>query len=202
MERMMTRPWKPWQAGIAIGLLGALAYLSSAASGRNYPLGVTHGVLHAGLLVTDSNLKHVYRKPEKTEKSTAADRSAAARTVTTGVTAPKRPEVAPAQKKVVWWLILLVTGLMAGSWTAGRMSGETRLLPKPPEQTVIALLGGVVLGSGAGIAKGCVVGNMLSGIGLMSAGLFLFVFAAILANWVTSWFYLMGGSFYSRKQPE
>ncbi|MCP5114794.1 MAG: YeeE/YedE family protein, partial [bacterium] len=39
----LTRSWKPWEAGLLIGILGSAAYLSSAASGRNYPLGVTHG---------------------------------------------------------------------------------------------------------------------------------------------------------------
>ena len=57
--RLLTRSWRPWQAGIAIGLLALPAYLSSAATGRNYPLGVTHGVLFASLLVTDAPVQHV-----------------------------------------------------------------------------------------------------------------------------------------------
>jgi len=62
-KRFITRPWKPWYAGVAIGLLMVPAYLSSAASGRNYPLGVTHGVMQAELLLTDNNFNHVYQKP-------------------------------------------------------------------------------------------------------------------------------------------
>jgi hypothetical protein len=45
---------------MAIGVLAAFAYLSSVPSGRNYPLGVTHGVMHAELLITEFPLKHVY----------------------------------------------------------------------------------------------------------------------------------------------
>jgi uncharacterized membrane protein YedE/YeeE len=56
IKSAMTKSWKPWQAGLLIGILGSAAYLSSAASGRNYPLGVTHGVLHAQMLITESNL--------------------------------------------------------------------------------------------------------------------------------------------------
>jgi len=59
---MLYKSWKPWAAGIAVGLLVIPAYLSSSASGRNYPLGVTHGVLHVQLLATESNLNHVYQK--------------------------------------------------------------------------------------------------------------------------------------------
>jgi hypothetical protein len=44
-ERLTTSSWSPATAGAFIGVLGWLAYLSSAACGRNYPLGVTHGVM-------------------------------------------------------------------------------------------------------------------------------------------------------------
>ena len=176
---LLARTWRPWQAGLAIGVLGGVAYLSSAATGRNYPLGVTHGVLHAHLLVTDSPLKHVWAKPARGTAKAPAPQSAA----------PAVP-----RKKVVWWLIGLVVSLAAGSWLSGRLSGEARLLPKPPEQTVVAFLGGLLVGAGAGLAKGCVVGNIMSGWALMSVGTVLFGIVVVLANWVTTYFYLMGGS--------
>ncbi len=180
-ERLLTRSWKPWQAGLAIGLLAMPAYLSSAATGRNYPLGVTHGVLHAQLLVTDHNLNHVW------QKQVPANANPAAQT-------PKPP----AGKKVVWWLVLLVTSLVIGSWVSGRLSGEARLLRKPPEQTVVAFFGGILVGTGAAFATGCVIGNILSGWALMSVGMFLFGIVTILTNWVTTYLYLMGGSLWSR----
>ena len=43
-ERIAVKGWSFAAAGIFIGVIGWLAYLSSAARGRNYPLGVTHGV--------------------------------------------------------------------------------------------------------------------------------------------------------------
>ena len=180
-ERALTRSWKPWQAGLAIGLLAMPAYLSSAATGRNYPLGVTHGVLHAQLLVTDHNLNHVWQKQVPVNPNPAAQ--------------TPRP---PAGKKVVWWLILRVTHLVIGSWVSGRLSGEARLLPKPPEQTVVAFFGGILVGTGAAFATGCVIGNILSGWALMSIGMFLFGIVTILTNWVTTYLYLMGGSVWSR----
>jgi hypothetical protein len=181
-QRIIFRSWKPWQAGIAIGILACFAYLSSTASGRNYPLGVTHGVLHAQLLITDAPLKHVYTaKPvssslQKTSHAKIAD-------------------TAKPAKKVSWWLILEVLFLVVGSFTSAKLSNKIKFLPRPPDQTVIAFLGGILLGAGATIAGGCVVGNIMSGIALMSVGNVLFLITVVLANWATTWFYLMGGGF-------
>jgi hypothetical protein len=38
-----------------------------------------------------------------------------------------------------------------------------------------------------------VVGNIMSGWALMSVGMILFGVVTILANWITSYFYLLGG---------
>jgi len=172
LQRMMSRSWKPWIAGVAIGLLMVPAYLSSAASGRNYPLGVTHGVMQAELLLIDQDLNHVWQ-PRK---------------------ASPAPAAGPTAKPVSWWLVGLVLSMVLGSWVSARMSGRTKLLPKPPDQLIVAILGGFLTGAGAAIATGCIVGNIMSGWALMSVGTFLFGLVAILANWATTYFYLMGGS--------
>ncbi len=176
MRRLLMRPWKPWQAGVAIGLLALPAYMSSAASGRNYPLGVTHGVLQLQVLVTETEINHVYQKPSDEMP----------------VLPPATPQ--SQQKKVVWWLVLLVLGLLGGALTSGRLSGQARLKPKPPEQTLVAILGGFLVGVGAALATGCVIGNIMSGWALMSVGMFLFGAATLLGNWIMTHFYLMGGS--------
>jgi len=178
-SRLLFKPWKPWMAGIAIGILVIPAYLSSSLSGRNYPLGVTHGVLHVQLLATESNLNHVWQKkapPAISQKSESV-----------------KPVSVPTGKKVSWWLIALVISLVAGSWTSARLTNKAKLLPKPPGQTVIAFLGGILVGTGAAFATGCVIGNIVSGWALMSVGGFIFGAVTILANWITTYFYLMGG---------
>jgi len=180
LQRIMVRPWKPWQAGLAIGILACFAYLSSGASGRNYPLGVTHGVLHTQLLMTDAPLKHVYAPPVK---PSVLQNMAPVQSATT---------VTPA-KKVSWWLILEVMALVLGAFTSAKLSGKIRFIPRPPDQTVVAFFGGLLLGGGAAIAGGCVVGNIMSGVALMSVGNVLFLITVVLANWATTWFYLMGG---------
>jgi uncharacterized membrane protein YedE/YeeE len=177
-ERWIKRPWKPWHAGIAIGLLMVPAYLSSAASGRNYPLGVTHGVMQAELLLIDSDFRHVYQTPNSALSKTQRQNS---KTVSP-----------PAGKRVVWWLVLLILSLMLGSSIAGRLSGEAKLRPKPPDELLFAAFGGVLVGTGAALATGCVVGNIMSGWALQSLGMLFFGVVTILANWLATYFYLMG----------
>jgi hypothetical protein len=172
--RVLTRSWKPWVSGLAIGLLMVPAYLSSAASGRNYPLGVTHGVMHAELLLVDQNFQHVWTANPPTSVATESS-------------------TPPPAKRISWWLVFLVSSLVLGSWVSGRMSGQAKLRPKPPDEVVVALLGGVLVGVGAAIATGCVVGNIMSGWALMSVGGILFGVVTLLANWMTTYFYLMGG---------
>jgi hypothetical protein len=184
-QRLLRRPWKPWQAGVAIGVLAVPAFLSAVASGRNYPLGVTHGVLHAYEIVADSVSIETGRPAPAAASAAvpAAQQSAAGSAV-----------AAPAKKKVSAWLILVVVAMIPGAWVAARLSGQARLLPKPPEQTVTAFVGGILVGVGAGFATGCVVGNILSGWALMSVGMLLFGIATLLANWAVTYFYLMGGT--------
>lgn len=89
----------------------------------------------------------------------------------------------------------VVIGMVPGAWVAARLSGVARLAKRDPAETVTAFFGGILVGAGAGFATGCVVGNILSGWALMSVGMFLFGAVTILANWVTTYVYLMGGRF-------
>lgn len=176
---LLIRPWKPWQAGLAIGVVVALSLISSAASGRNYPIGVTHGVLNIQELVTDNQLIHVFGPAVA-----AASKSA-----------PSTPvKAAPGAKKITWWLVLVTGGLFFGALAAASLSGRIRMSPKPPGQVVTAAAGGFLVGVGAALATGCVVGNIFSGWALLSVGMLLFGIATILANWIVTYFYLMNGT--------
>jgi hypothetical protein len=86
---------------VPIGILATFGYLSSVSTGRNYPIGITHGVAHAYLLISDFNVEHNFGIPKKIETMSMP------------------------------------------------------LEAKPPEQTVIAMLGGFLIGIGAAIASGC-----------------------------------------------
>ena len=168
---LMTKPWKPWQAGIGVGLVVVASLFSSAASGRNYPVGVTHGVLHIQELLTESSLTHIVGPAAKAAQ----------------------PAQSPGAKKITWWLVLVVFGTFFGAFASASLGGRVRLQNKPPEQVVTALFGGFLVGAGAAIATGCVVGNIMSGWPLMSAGMFLFGVSVVLANWTMTYFFMMAG---------
>ncbi|MBU1053160.1 MAG: YeeE/YedE family protein [Proteobacteria bacterium] len=189
-RKVITRPWKPWQSGLAIGILAIFAYMSSAAVGRNYPLGVTHGVLHLQLLLTDRPLKFIWSK-----KPAAPSISVEKEQNIDKVLSDIKPLPKPAPgKKVNVWLMLLVSGLLVGAWVSAKLSGKINFLPRPPGQTVTAFFGGILLGTGAAFATGCVIGNILSGWALMSVGMFVFGAVTILTNWAATYIYLMGGT--------
>lgn len=173
MRRLLHRPWRPWQAGVAIGLLAVPGFLSAVASGRSYPLGVTHGVLQAYELATD-------------DVAVATGRPAPV-----GAAAAAAPAASP-RRTVSGWLILLVAAMVPGAFISGRLSGQAKLLPKPPDEVLIAFAGGILVGAGAALATGCVVGNILSGWALMSVGMLLFGVVTLLANWGVAWLYLRG----------
>jgi len=184
-ERVLTRPWKVWVSAIAIGLLMIPAYMSSSASGRNYPLGVTHGIMQAELLVIDHDFNHVWKAKSAAPANVSPERKAPSNMA--------HQSEKPKGKIIVWWLVGLVISLVAGSWVSARMSGRARLLPKPPGEILTAIIGGLLVGTGAAIGAGCVVGNIMSGWALMSVGAFIFGIVTLLANWITTYFYLMGG---------
>jgi len=92
------------------------------------------------------------------------------------------------------WLILEVVSLVIGAFFSARLTGRGRLLPKPPDETLVAFFGGIITGAGAGIAGYCVVGGIMSGWALMSVASLIFGVTAIMANWVMTYLYLMGGT--------
>jgi hypothetical protein len=125
--------------------------------------------MQAELLLVDNNFRYVYTdQPASSEKP-----------------------VDPGAKKIVWWLVAGVLSLMLGSWVSARMAGQARLLPKPPDEILIAILGGLMIGTGAALAGGCVVGNIMSGWALMSIGAILFGVIVVLSNWATTYLYMM-----------
>jgi hypothetical protein len=187
-SNIFTKPWKPWQAGIAIGILAAFGYLSSVSTGRNYPIGITHGVAHTYLLISDLNIEHNFGIQKRIQPAISPVKGAKL----PAISAAKPVE--PQKKVIIWWAILIDLGLVTGAFISGKMSGQAMLLPKPPEQTIVAILGGLLIGIGAAIGTGCVIGNILSGWALMSVGMFIFGFTVLIFNWITTYLYLMGGT--------
>jgi uncharacterized protein len=194
-SNIFTKSWKPWQAGVAIGILAAFGYLSSVSTGRNYPIGITHGVAHTYLLISDLNIEHNFGIPKRIQPAISSGQSANSSVVPAAI---QSKPAEPQKRVIIWWAILIDFGLVMGAFVSGQMSGQAKLLPKPPEQTVIAILGGFLIGIGAAIGTGCVIGNILSGWALMSVGMFIFGITVLIFNWITTYFYLMGGLSFRR----
>lgn len=68
------------------------------------------------------------------------------------------------------WSYLLVLGIVFGALIASVVAGEFKLKIPNFKQAAFMLIGGVLLGIGAGIADGCNIGHTLSGIPLLSIG--------------------------------
>lgn len=144
------RDWPAPVAGVLVGLLGWLAYLSSTGQGRNYPLGVVYGVQRVFALL-------VGVEPSGGE-----------------------------------WSLPLVAGILGGSLISARLRGELVWRSGDPAMLVGALIGGVLVGAGALVGRGCFFGNIISGVALLSVHSLLFASVAVIANWITTLIYVRG----------
>lgn len=82
-----------------------------------------------------------------------------------GVTTPSADLVAflvTGDASLFWnWGVLLVLGILLGSYLAAKASGEFRLRVPDPRTTVRSLGGGALMGVGASWAGGCTIGNSM-----------------------------------------
>jgi uncharacterized protein len=166
-RRWLVRSWRPWQAGLVVGLLAVPAWLTSQESGRDLALCVTYGVEEIPLLVGDHALIW-------TGEDLAAN------------------EATPQRPKVWVWLVCLVVGLVAGAHLAARLLGRAGLKRRPPGELVTAAVGGLLVGVGAGLGRGCTLGNGVTGAALMSIGMIAFAVVAAVACFVTTRIYVFG----------
>ncbi len=172
IDRVLRRPWRPWVAGLMIGLLAIPAWLSSLESGRDFPLCVTYGVEEMPLLLSGGDRDFVWL-PDGVQDFE-----------------PARGE-AP-RRKIYLWLILVVAGLLPGAHLGARLTGRAAFYRRPRGELVVAAFGGFLVGVGAGFGRGCLLGNGVMGTALMSVGMILFTVTALLANWVTTRIYVIG----------
>jgi hypothetical protein len=87
---------------------------------------------------------------------------------------------------------LMACAFILGSALSAWMRGQIRWRSAPKETLILAFAGGLFVGLGANIGRGCFVGQILSGWPLLASHALIFGFAMILANWVTTLFYLRG----------
>jgi len=93
---------------------------------------------------------------------------------------------------VTLWPLVFAACLIPGAHLAVRLEGRAGLIRKPRERMVAAAIGGLLVGIGAGLGRGCVLGNGVTGAALMSVGMVGFVVVAMLANWATTRLWVIG----------
>lgn len=90
--------------------------------------------------------------------------------------------------------VYMLLGTVAGGFLSGLLNRRLKLeLRKGPRVTtatraVFAVLGGLVMGYGARLARGCTSGQALSGGAVLSVGSWAFAFAVFASAYALAWF--------------
>jgi hypothetical protein len=92
------------------------------------------------------------------------------------------------------WLVFEIIGVIIGGYISGRMAGRTAaVVEKGPGissrgRMVYALVGGLVMGFGSKLARGCTSGQGLTGGAVMSVGSWAFMMAVFAGAYATAYF--------------
>jgi len=92
------------------------------------------------------------------------------------------------------WTVYLTYGVLAGGlvsgWLNGRMKWETGKGPNitSKQRWALAFVGGIFMGYGARMARGCTSGQALSGGAVLSLGSWLFMFAVFGGAYALAYF--------------
>ncbi len=92
------------------------------------------------------------------------------------------------------WIVFLTVGVVIGGfvsgWVNGRLKWETNKGPNISKQArwAYAFLGGIFMGFGARLARGCTSGQALSGGAVLSAGSWAFMFAVFGGAYALAYF--------------
>jgi hypothetical protein len=160
-----SRFWNPYLAGVALGLVLLASYVvmgkGLGASGASFRLGVA--------AVEAVAPAHVAGAPGLR-----------------GVT----EHGAPLDDWLVFEILGVALGGLVGAYTSGRLSREVL---KGPRISVVgrigmALLGGLIMGFAAKMARGCTSGQALSGGALLSVGSWVFMFSVFGGGYALAWF--------------
>jgi uncharacterized membrane protein YedE/YeeE len=94
----------------------------------------------------------------------------------------------PLRDWFVWELAGVAAGGFSSAWLAGRVRGMTAHGPRISRRQRIAaaVAGGVLMGFGAKLARGCTSGQALTGGALLAAGSWIFIITCFAAGYLVS----------------
>jgi hypothetical protein len=158
--------WNPYLGGV---LLGLVLFASFFVAGHG--LGASGGVNRIVVAVEDIVApEHVDRVPYLAQMA-GGDRD-------------------PLQHWIVWE----VAGILLGGFVSGLLRGRVRLQTYHGPQIragtrwAYAFLGGLLMGYGARLARGCTSGQALSGGAVLSVGSWAFMLAVFAGGYGLAWF--------------
>jgi hypothetical protein len=158
--------WNPYLGGV---LLGLVLFASFFVAGHG--LGASGGVNRIVVAVEDAVApEHVDRVPYLAQMA-GGDRD-------------------PLQHWIVWE----VAGILLGGFVSGLLRGRVRLQTYHGPQIragtrwAFAFLGGLLMGYGARLARGCTSGQALSGGAVLSVGSWAFMLAVFAGGYGLAWF--------------
>jgi hypothetical protein len=159
------RYWNPYLAGVAMGLVLLSAYL----------------FVGKGLGASGPALRFV---------AVAFEAVAPAHVAATPPLAHLAEEPHPLANYFVFLGLGTLLGGFVAAYTSGRMRAGVTRGPTAPVglRLALALGGGVLLGVGARLARGCASGQALTGGALLSAGSWAFMFSIFAGGYAAAWF--------------
>ena len=167
MNGMSDKPkyWNPYLGGV---LLGILLFLSFFVVGHG--LGASGGVNRIAVALEDIVVPAHVDSTAYLAKLAGGDRD-------------------PLQH----WIVLEVVGVVLGGFASGMLRGRVKLQtfrgPQITRRTrwTFAFAGGLLMGYGARLARGCTSGQALSGGAVMSVGSWAFMFAVFAGGYALAW---------------
>ena len=90
------------------------------------------------------------------------------------------------------WLVLEIAGVLIGAWLSARLAGRVRIATEHGPRAAAgprlayAFAGGITMGIGARLARGCTSGLGLTGGATLSVGGWLFIIAAFAAAYAVA----------------
>jgi len=160
-----TSLWNPYVAGVALGivLFGALFVTGSG-------LGGSGGVARVMAFAVDTIAPSTSDRNPYLAPMAGGDHN-------------------PLDHPMVWMMLGVIGGGFVSGWFAGRVKWETIKGPRIGYATrwACALIGGMLMGWGAGLARGCTSGQALSGGAVLAAGSWAFMMMVFAGGYVLAW---------------
>lgn len=95
----------------------------------------------------------------------------------------------PLDSRIVWMVVGVLLGGFVSGWLSGRVKVETLRGPgvTPRQRWLMAFLGGLLMGWGAAMARGCTSGQALSGGAVLSLGSWIFMMMIFAAGYALAY---------------